>query len=211
MAGLFSKILENVEFKGSAESVVLKIVAGFLVVAVVAAFTIGQLKMRHLNKIDDIEASANEGIQKTEQLEIRVEEGFQEQNEKIDKIYKDGMDAFEEYRTFNNEQLKLIIDYSEENKELLKKMLELNSQEKAHQIESDLEQSRRENPEFTIGVTPKVTHATVIEVESGREQHTVKNAPENYLDTLDLSKFTITKKVESEKYKGLYDFEYESK
>jgi hypothetical protein len=213
-------ILNDIEFKGNKANILLKWVIGIAGTAVVGAFVVGQLKMRHLNKLDDIEAIAIEGMKKTEQLERKVEEGFEEQNAKIDKIYEDGMAAFEEYRLFNNEQMKIIIDYGEENKDLVKRMLELNSQEKATQIENNLEQSKKESvdtnsqPEnLEIGARRVIEPSEVVftEVTTGINHYYVTNAPENYLDTLNLEIFKIVEKVESKKYKGLYDFKYMKK
>ena len=154
-------------------------------------------------------------------MEQKVEQGFKEQDAKIDKVYEDGIDAFNEYREFNNEQMKLIIDYSEENKELLKKMLELNSQEKANEIESDLEKSKREISQTELPekleivaqpkVTPKISIGVFTEVATGISHYHVSNAPPNYLDTLDLTKYEIREKSESLKYEGLYDFIYVDK
>lgn len=217
------KILDffnDIQFKGNKANILLKWVVGIAITAVAGAFVVGQLKMKHLDKLDDIESLAKEGIQKTEQLEMRVEEGFKEQNSKIDKIYDDGVEAFQEYREFNNEQMKLIIDYSDENKELLKKMLDLNSKEKGMEIENDLQNSKREIPntnpnleEMKIGVRKliKPTEVVFTEVATGINHYHISSAPENYLDTLDLTKYKIVEKVESKVYEGLYDFHYVDK
>lgn len=212
----FLDFFNDIQFKGNKANILLKWVIGIAGTAVVGAFIVGQLKMRHLNKLDNIEKIAIEGILKTEQLEKKMEIGFEEQDAKLDKIYDDGIDAFEEYRQFNNEQLKLIIDHGDESKELLKKMLEINSKEKAIQIENNLQKSKRENPDTTpnpelkINVRKMIKPSEVVftEVATGINHHHISNAPNNYLDTLDLTKFEIIEKKESELYEGLYDYHY---
>lgn len=214
---LFS-ILNDIEFKGNKANILLKWVIGIAASAVVGAFIVGQLKMRHLDKLDDIEKLAKEGVSKTEQLEKRIEDGFKEQNIKIDKIYDDGIDAFNEYREFNNEQMKLIIDYGHENKELLKKMLDINSKERAIQIENDLKKSKKEisntnqksqDLKNRVLIEPNIVVFT--EVATGTNHYHIFSAPENYLDTLDLKKYKILEKNESEKYDGLFNFHYVDK
>ena len=140
----FLEFFNDIQFKGDKANILLKWVVAIAIIAIAGAFIMGQLKMRHLNKLDNIEIIATEGLKKTKQLEKRVEEGFKEQEIKIDKIYDDGVESFNEYRKFNNEQMKLIVDYGEENKELLKRMLDLNSKEMAIQIENDLRKKRKE-------------------------------------------------------------------
>jgi hypothetical protein len=206
---LFS-ILNDIEFKGNKTNILLKWVVGVAGSAVVGAFVVGQLKMTRLNKLDDIEALAKQGVEETAKLRTDMERGFENQNKKIDNIYIDGMEAFEEYRLFNNDQLKLIIDYGEDNKELLKKMLEMNSREKAQDIENDLNKSKRD---FSVGVKQNIKPSVIgfTEVETGKAFYKVSNAPENFLDTLDLSKYKITSKEKNKNYPELYDFEYEKK
>lgn len=203
-------ILNDIEFKGDKANILLKWVIGVAVSAVMGAFIVGQLKMRHLDKLDDIEKLAKDGVYKTEQLEKRVERGFEEQNIKIDKIYDDGIDAFNEYREFNNEQMKLIIDYGQGNKDLLKKMLDINSKEKAINIESDIQKSKKLKTK--VDQEPKVMVFT--ELETGISHYYVSNVPEDYLDTLDLEKYEIMEKNKvfdvdnGIKFNGLFDFYY---
>lgn len=202
-------ILDHIEFKGNKTNILLKWVIAVAGSAIVGAFVIGQVNMTRLNKLGDIEALAKQGIEATAKLEAKVDANSKKTDAKIDKIYSDGMDAFEDYRLFNNEQFKLIIDYGETNKELLKRMLELNSQERARQIEADLQESKREEPTEVKNPTPREVVFT--EVETGKAYYFVGDAPENFLDTLNLNKFEITNKEKSKRYPELYDFEYKDK
>lgn len=212
----FLEFFNDIQFKGNKANILLKWVIGIAGVAVVGAFIVGQLKMRHLDKLDDIEAIAIKGMKKTEQLEIKMDEGFKEQNDKINKIYEDGIEAFEDYRQFNNQQMQLIIDYSDENKDLLKKMLKINSKERAMQIENNLQRSKKESTtsesEISINIQKlKPSKVVFTEVATGIKHHHISNAPENYLDTLDLTKYKIIEKKKSVSYEGLYDFHYVTK
>ena len=201
-------ILEDIEFKGNKANILLKWVIGLAGSAIVGAFVIGQIKMTRLNKLDDIEALALQGIEATAKLEAKVDANAEKTDAKIDKLYEDGFEAFEEYREFNNEQFKLIIDYGATNKDLLKRMLDLNSQEKSKQIGNGLQESKREEP---VVKNPKLSEVAFQEVETGKTFYLIGNAPENYLDTLDLKRYVITLKEESDKYPGLYNFEYNDK
>lgn len=201
--GLFGKILEYVEFKGTAANVALKIVVAVAGVAIVGAFVIGQLKMRHLDKLDDIEALAKQGVEETEKLRIEMNQRFDKQETKVDKTYVDMLEMLDEYRTFTDEQFQIVIDHGGENKELLKRILKIRSEEKMNEIENDVEKSKREE------IEPNVIVFT--QVETGKNYYKVLNAPENFLDTLNLDIYEITSKEKSENYTNLFNFEYEEK
>ena len=94
-------------------------------------------------------------------------------------------------------------------------MLSINSEEKAQQIESQIEQARRAKPKPEIEITPidasLPSMAVFTNVETGMSTYFVDSAPENFLDTLNLAKFEITVKKKSEIHEGLYDFTYVDK
>ena len=92
-------------------------------------------------------------------------------------------------------------------------MLDLNSQEKGIEIENDLNSSKREviDTNFNINAQPKISIAVFTEIATGISHYHVSNAPENYLDTLNLTKYEIREKNESLRYDGLYDFVYVDK
>jgi len=138
--GLFNilNILNDILLKKNKTNRIIKWVITISILAIAGAFTIGQLKMRHLNKLDNIESLAIKGINKTEKLELEIKE----QNKKIEKIYDVGNKAFNEYWKFNNEQLKLIIDHGDNNKELIKRIIEINSEKMAINIRNDLNKAK---------------------------------------------------------------------
>jgi hypothetical protein len=196
-------ILNEIEFKGDRSNILLKWVLALAGSAIVGAFIIGQIRMTRLNRLDDIEALAKQGIEATTKLEERVESGFQETDAKIDKIYDDGMESFEKYYKLNDEQFNLIIDYRNSDSELLKKMIEMSSKENAIEIENDLEKSQREEI--------KISEPSVIifqEMATGISRYIVSGASADYLDTLNMEKYEILSRSNSVDHPGLYDFEY---
>lgn len=223
---LFGNILDNIQFKGGKTNVFIKWFIGFATFSVFAAFMLGQIKIRHQNKLEDIESLANKSIKKTEILEMKVNDELQAQNLRIDNIYDDGIEAFNEYRQFNNEQMRLIIDYGHDNKELLKKMLKLNSRENAIKLVNDLKILKNSDisniiqrdtflknnkfdtiiPQHLKLIEPHV--AIFTESESSAKTYYVLNAPPNYIDTLDLNRYEIIEVSESKLYKGLYNYIY---
>ncbi|MFW6225373.1 MAG: hypothetical protein ACOC3V_00275 [bacterium] len=149
--GLISNLLDNIEFKGDRISVIVKSIVGVSLVGISTAYILGQFKIKHMNKLDNIEKLTKENVEKTNQLEKKIDENFNIINYRIDEIYNDGYEAFDQYRLFNNKQLKLIIDYNDTNKDLLKKIIDLNSEEKSKEIEIDLEKNKP-NINYKIGV-----------------------------------------------------------
>jgi len=216
--------LENVQFIGGKTNVLIKWLIAISVAAITVAFAVGQYKVYHTNKIDDIESLAIKGMNKTEQLEKTMNDGFKQQNAKIDRIYDDGLKAFNEYRDFNNKQLRLIVNYCDKNKDLLKVMLDLNSKENAVEIKNMLKYSNNydlvhniinhrkkdtTNSKNSVLINPNISIYT--DSKSGTEIYYVTSAPENYLDTLNLDKFEIIEKRKSKLYEGLYNFIYKNK
>lgn len=208
----FLDIFNDIEFKGNKANIILKWVIAIAISAVVVAFILGQWKMRHLNKLENIEKLANENKK-------ALIAGFRDLNAKIDNIYNVGLEGFEEYRIFNNQQLELIIEFGQSNekanRDLLTRMLRMNSEEKARQIENQIEKKRREMPKPVIGVKPMdlklPSEAVFTNVETNISVYYADGAPENYLDTLNLAKYEILEKKKSEKHEGLYDFTYKDK
>lgn len=208
-------IFNDIEIKGDKIKTILRWVLGIAGSAIVGAFMIGQLKTNLFNKINNIQALALENKKATIELRTEVRLGFNEMNNKIDDIYSIGIEGFEEYRIFNNQQLEMIIEFGqsneEVNQELLKRMLRLNSKEKAQQIENQIEASKRGKVSTSKTSTSQYnlpSIAGITNVETGITTYYVNGAHENYLDTLDSSKYKILEKKKSEIYEGLYDFTY---
>ena len=155
MGNIFTDIVEDITIKPSKSKLVLKWVIRVAVILIIGAFTFGQIKVRYLNRMDLIETNIST-------IKTDMKTNFNELNEKIDKIYTDGTDAFGDYQNFTKQQLLLIVDYGQENKELLKRILDLNIEEKTRDIENQLEQAKRETakndtlPKFesNIKITP---------------------------------------------------------
>ncbi|MDX1285707.1 MAG: hypothetical protein R3182_11875, partial [Draconibacterium sp.] len=107
------------------------------------------MKTNFFNKIANIEKSQTE-------MRIEMQTNFAELNQKIDNMYEAGLEGFESYRIFNNQQLELIIEFGQSsekaNQELLKRMLSMNSEEKARDIEQQIEEAKKNRPQPTIGV-----------------------------------------------------------
>lgn len=206
--GLLS-IFDNIEFKGNKVNIILKWVIGVAGSAVVGAFTIGALKTNVFNKLDTVVANQTE-------LKTEMKNGFNALNTKIDVMYQTGLEGFEKYRIFNNQQLELIIEFGQSNEEvnqdLLKRMLAMNSAEKAQQIENQIEQARRITPVVADKPIEKKSNLpsqmVITNVETGKSTYFIDGATENYLDTLNLVKYEITEKKKSDRYEGLFNFTY---
>ena len=103
-----------------------------------AAFVFGQFKMTHLNRLDKIEEKTDRNIELTIDLKDYMDNEFNNVNRRIDKIYSDGYNAFNNFQEQNQKQLELIIDYGGENKDMLKRMLEINHIQTNREIENQL-------------------------------------------------------------------------
>lgn len=222
MNNFLSKIFSTIESKGNKGDFLLKWIKWIVGIggsAILGAFIIGEVKSNYLNRLSNLEKYALEA--KEERKEIKEDIGikFNELKLEIDDLYTTGMENFEEYRIFNNQQLELIIEFGQSNEkaneELLKKMLNLNSKEKAQQIEKQIESAKRKNdkPKLNINVKPKnlPTIAKITDMETGITTYYVNGANKNYLDTLNTEKFVIIEKNKNEKYDGLFDFIYKDK
>lgn len=143
MSNIISDIIEDVDVKVKPNKTkfYIKWIVRITISLIILAFTIGQIKVKYLNRIDAIENGQAENEKTITELKKQVSDGFTNVNLRIDKIYDDGYVAFIDYQRFNNKQLELIIDYGTKNKELLKKMLEINSIEREKIVGSSIEQS----------------------------------------------------------------------
>lgn len=203
------EILNDIEFKGNKTRTIIKIIVVFASTAIISAFIIGQLKSDVYHEIKITKTIAKENKEETKKLRKDINIGFEKIDKKIDQIYMDGIESFEEYRIFNNKQLELIIEFNQSNQstnqELLKKMLKLNSDEKAQQIKNQVNLPDNDN-NFNL---PSI--GSIKSMKTNKIKYYVDGAPENYLDTLDLNKYKILEKGVSENYVGLYQFIYVEK
>lgn len=216
---LLEKLFDIIEFKGNSASGVLKIVVGFMGTAVAGAFMYGQVKMKQLNKLEDIESMANKSIEMITNLETSIDIRFDKQEIRIDQLYIDGMEAFKNYNEFHKEQLRLVLKYGKTNQEMLTEMLEFNAQQKAREMEGDLKRSKIIKPDVSgesdhsIIITPDDFPRVWVytDDDTGISTYEITGAPKDYLDTLNFKHYVITYRGVNKQYPHLYDFEYMDK
>lgn len=215
MSSIFSDIVEDVNVKPSKSKLVLKWVVRISVTLISVAFVFGQIKMGHLNRLDDIEKSLQENIKATNELKQEMIDGFDNITIRIDGVYDDGYDAFNDYQEYQKKQLNLIIDYGQTNKDLLKRMLELNTIEKNREVESELKQAKRNNLSIAIKpIKPNKNTKHLIQIISVETQDTIFQAigaTKEFIDNIDDNKYHVDQIVESEKYPELFDVNYSNK
>lgn len=222
MGDIIEDIVKDVEVKPSKSKIVLKWVIRISAFLISAAFVFGQLKMSHLNKLDDMQKSLNDQTKAVNDLKQEMNDGFSSVNSRIDKVYSDGYKAFDDYQQYNKKQLDIIIDYGQTNKELVKKMLEVNMIEKNKNIENQLEQAKTEpiKPDYDIVVEPlnevkstKEFQSCVQSVATGTNDtiYYVQGATKAYINKINRNKYSVSDITDSKKYPGLYDFRYYNK
>ncbi len=159
MGNIFSDIVEEVKIKPSYSKTVLKWTIRIAILLIGAAFTYGQIKSARQNRLSEIQKSINENATAIKTLSDEVNTGFDRLNTRIDKIYVDGYDAFENFQVYNKKQLEMIIDYGGTNKEMLKRMLDIVSMEQTRKIETELEQTKgvksKDTTTYSIIIKPK--------------------------------------------------------
>jgi Sec7-like guanine-nucleotide exchange factor len=152
MGNIFEDIVQDIEVKPSKSKLVIKWVVRIAVLLIGIAFIAGQIKIQSLNKVNNFEKSLQQNTQAITDLNKKVDDGFKATNKRIDKAYDDGSKIFNDYVTFNKEQLKAVIDYGQTNKEMLKRMLDLNVLEKTKTVENQVEKAKKD----TINYTPSI-------------------------------------------------------
>ena len=130
------ELFDNIEFKGDSAKIILRWFIGIVGILLLFAFLAGQFKTNFTNKLKTIENNINRNYKLIKQNQELIEEQnkantiqYNNIKNKINKIYLDGINALNEYKNYNNKQLKLIIDYNQTNKDLLKKVIDMNSEE----------------------------------------------------------------------------------
>lgn len=134
MGNIMADIVDEIEVKPNRIKLVLKWVVAVSGSLIATAFLIGQLKAKHLNRLDRIETNLVK-------IEIKQTTDFNDVNTRIDKVYDDGLIMFNEFQKHNNQQLNLIIDYGGSNKDMVKRMLEINTLN----LESSIKKAKTEN------------------------------------------------------------------
>jgi hypothetical protein len=160
MSNIFSEITDDINIKSTKSKIVLKWVIRIAIFLITAAFVLGQFKIKSLNKISNIEKSLQENTKAVVDLNKKTEDGFNAVNGRINKVYDDGLKAFNDFQEYNKKQLNLIVDYGQTNKGILKQILDINSLEKTKSIEGQIEQAKTLPPvvvpkdSFNIVITP---------------------------------------------------------
>lgn len=215
MSNIISDIIEDVDVKvkPNKRQFYIKWIVRITISLIILAFTIGQIKVKYLNRIDAIENGQAENEKTITELKKQVSDGFTNVNLRIDKIYDDGYVAFIDYQRFNNKQLELIIDYGTKNKELLKKMLEINSIEREKIVESGIEQAKKNLQSYKnfVGIFRYNELSTQINVNGIDTIFSILGATQEYINEIKNKNYNVGEVKNSNKYPGLYDFKYQNK
>ena len=150
--GVFTDILNNIDFRGNKANVTIKLIITISLFLISAAFFIGQIKTKHIDKLNDIEELSKQNLNKNVELEKKFDSSIRILESKIDNVYVNGFSAFDEYRKLNDKQLKLIIEYGDENKELLKELIDINSQKNKQKIRNNINLDTTSQKQVKINV-----------------------------------------------------------
>jgi len=152
MGNIINDIVEDINIKPNKTKIVLKWLITIAVGLIGLAFIFGQFKSSFFNRMDDFEKSINKNTTTLIDMKADLTGGIKAVDTRIDDLYTDGFEAFDDYQQFNKKQLLFVLDYGQTNKKLLKEMLELNMEEKTRSVESKLEQAKNESTQSSIGV-----------------------------------------------------------
>lgn len=224
MGNIVNDIVEDIEIKPNKSKRIIKWIISISVSLIGLAFVFGQFKSSFFNRMDRFEESLNKNTTTIEEMKTDMNKGFDNVNGRVDKVYDDASETFEEYQEFNKKQLILVLDYGQTNKEMLKEMLELNMQEKTKTVQNQLIQAKTEpvvstdNLEFSIKVIPlnekgKNYHNEVyfIKVESNDTIFNVTGATMDYINKINKNLYEVGIINESTQYPKRYDFSYRNK
>ena len=129
-------------------------------------------------------------------------------NIRIDKVYDDGVTLFNQYQQHNEKQFELIIDYGYENKELLKKMITINNSKQRMDIETQIIRSKLEG---SRQITNNGYINKLFVVNNNDTIHHIIGATLEYIENIDIVRYTVNsieKNIQNEK---LYDIIYENR
>lgn len=220
MGNILTDIVEEVNIKPNKSKLVIKWVISISISLITLAFVFGQFKSSFFNRLDKIEKALDNNTQAVIELTQETNIGFEEVNKRIDKVYDDGFRAFEEFQQYNNKQLTLIIDYGNTNKDLLKRMLEVNTLEKSRNVESTLEQAKKEPvsviPDTKIVVRPikpreYLSLATVASVGGGDTTFVLTGATKEFINKIDRNKYIVGQMTQNDNNPTLFDVKYITK
>jgi hypothetical protein len=198
MGNIMADIVDEIEIKPNRIKLVLKWVVAVSGSLIATAFLLGQLKVKHINRLDRIQ---------TDLVEIKVKQttGFNEVNTRIDKVYDDGILMFNEFQANNDKKLGLIIDYGGTNGDLLKRLLEINTLNLEPQIE------KAKNGNVAPLVQDYMGEVNFIEVETSDTIFGLSGATIKYINTIDRNRYEVGAITESQQYPGRFDVSYRKK
>lgn len=214
MGNIINDIVNDIDIKPNKTKIVIKWILIIAVTLIGLAFVFGQFKSSFFNRMDYFETNLNKQTIKIEQLQTEIITGFNNIDVKINKVYIDGFDAFEEYQNFNKEQLLLVLDYGQTNKDLLKRMIEFNTNERTRKIKTQLEQAKIESYNIIvkqIKSSDYISLAYSIKIESGDTIFHLIAATKKYINNIDKNKYKVGAMTENLKYPNLYNVSYRNK
>jgi hypothetical protein len=207
-----AKILDDIIDKTNSVSTlktILKWVAGSVVTVAVGAYGYGQFKTNKVYKEKELRDAIIETNEKIDELQETTNNGFIVLNKKIEKIYVDGFDAFEDYQKFNKKQLEIIVDYGQTNKDLVKKMLDINMTEKISQMENYVELNK--NTQLNNEVK-KQEYDVIMHAVSGKDTtFVVRGATQKYIDGINEDYYNVEQITKNKDNPRLNDIIYKTK
>lgn len=220
MGKIINDIIDEINVKPNKTKLILKWVISVAITLIGFAFVFGQFKSSFFNRMDDFETAINKNTSTIIEMGNNINNGFNVVDKKINKIYVDGFEAFDEYEEFNKKQLILVLDYSQTNKDLLKRMLELNSIEKTKNVENKLNQAKNEQvtniiPSIDVRKAEQnnnyISLIGMIELETQDTIFYLIGATKKFINRIDKNKYSVGVMFENSKHQGLYDVNYRNK
>lgn len=215
MSNILTDIVEDVQIKPNKLKILIKWIISISITLISLAFVLGQVKSSYVNRLNRFDTALNNSTMATNELKEEMTNNFNAVNARIDKIYDDGYQAFNDFQVYNRKQLGLIIDYGNSNKDLLKRMLELNEIETTKNVENNLEQAKRD---YSITVKPlEAKNNDYISITKSIPQGTndtifyIIGATKEYINKIDRNTYRVGQMVENIKYLGLFDVSYTKK
>lgn len=214
---------ENIKLDSKKSKSLIKIIISISITLIGLAFTIGQFRSTIINEMSSFKTTLNTQTTSIEELEEKINTGFENVDKRIDKVYSDGLDAFDNYQKFNKEQLILVLDYGQENKEMLKRMLELNSNKNRNDVENQIEKAKNNNEELkyqsegqivAIPIKSKVPdymELNFIVNDNGDTTFYLIGSTLEHINNIDKTKYEIDELKKNPKYSDVFDVIYHNK
>lgn len=215
---------ENIKIESKKSKNLIKIIISISITLIGLSFTVGQFRSTIINEMNSFKSTLITQTISINELENKINNGFENTDKRIDKIYTDGLDAFDKYQQFNKEQLILILDYGQENKEMLKKMLELNSIENKNDVQNQIEKAKKDNEKsydyqyenkiVAIPIKSKVSDYVKLNFIPNNDTDTtfyLIGATLEYVDKINKNQYEIEELKKNKNYNHTYDVIYKNK